>query len=66
MGIVFGAAVSARGADSTIEVGVAARVITPDGPIWLAGYAARKHPSEKVDSPLMVQAVAVKSGAECA
>ena len=48
------------GAESTIEVGVAARDITPEGPIWLAGYAARKHPSEKVDSPLLVQALAIR------
>ncbi len=47
-----------------LEVGLSARDITPPGPIWLAGYAARKHPSEKVDSPLMVQAVAFKGGDE--
>jgi neutral ceramidase len=51
-------------AGPSMEVGVAARNITPEGPIWLAGYAARKHPSEKVDCPLMVQAVALRSGAE--
>ncbi|MFO1497676.1 MAG: neutral/alkaline non-lysosomal ceramidase N-terminal domain-containing protein [Verrucomicrobiota bacterium] len=45
----------------TIEAGIAARNITPRGPIWLAGYAARNKPSEQVDSPLMVQAVALRS-----
>jgi hypothetical protein len=44
-----------------LEVGIAVRNITPDTPIWLAGYAARKHPSEKVDSPLVAQAFALKS-----
>ena len=47
-----------------IEVGISVRDITPEGPIWLAGYAARKHPSEKIDSPLMVQAIAFKGGNE--
>ena len=47
-----------------LEAGLAVRDITPEGPIWLAGYAARKKPSEKVDSPLLVQACALKSGDE--
>ncbi len=44
-----------------LEVGIAVRAITPEAPIWLAGYAARKRPSEKVDSPLLVQALALKN-----
>src|SRR5882762_10748016 len=57
---------SLRAAESAplIEVGISVRDITPEGPIWLAGYAARKHPSEKIDSPLMVQAIAFKGGNE--
>src|SRR5437016_314734 len=57
---------SLRAAESgpPLEVGISVRDITPEGPIWLAGYAARKHPSEKVDSPLMVQAIAFKGGDE--
>lgn len=51
---------SVRGA-SEFEVGVAVADITPPGPIRLAGYAARKHASEKVDSPLLVQAFAVRN-----
>src|ERR1041385_9151415 len=35
-------------AAETIGVGIAVRDVTPDGPIWLAGYAARKRPSEKI------------------
>src|SRR5438046_10280537 len=56
---------SLRAAESAapIEVGISARDITPEGPIWLAGYAARKHPSDKVDSRLRVQAMAYKGGA---
>jgi hypothetical protein len=49
-----------------LEVGLAKRDITPEGPIWLAGYAARKKPSEKVDSPLLVEAIAFRgSPASC-
>src|SRR5437867_6388229 len=62
--LIVGVPVRLRGAASRLEVGIAARDITPDGPIWLAGYAARKRPSERVDSPLMVQAVAFRGGAE--
>jgi neutral ceramidase len=47
--------------EPSLEVGIAVRDITPDGPIWLAGYAGRKRPSEKVDSPLVAQAFALKS-----
>lgn len=57
------AATPNRAAESglALEVGIAARDITPEGPIWLAGYAARKRPSEKVDHPLLVQALAFRS-----
>jgi len=63
---LLGAGLAAPGVetDPSIEVGIASRDITPAGPIWLAGYAARKRPSERVDSPLMVQAVAFRGGAE--
>ncbi len=46
---------------STPEVGLAVRDITPDLPIRLAGYAGRKRPADKVDQPLMVQALALKN-----
>src|SRR5438128_1586902 len=64
--VLTGALLPVRGAETVaiLEAGLAARDITPDGPIWLAGYAARKHPSEKIDSPLMVQCVAFKGGDE--
>src|SRR5438105_9752161 len=37
-----------------LEAGVAVRDVTPPDPIYLAGYAARNHPSERVDIPLVV------------
>ena len=45
----------------TLEVGVAVREITPETPIWQAGYAGRKKPAEKVDQPLMAQALALRN-----
>ena len=47
--------------DSTPQVGIAVRDITPELPIPLAGYAARKRPADKLDCPLLVQAVAMKN-----
>jgi len=47
--------------DSTPEVGIAVRDISPELPIRLAGYAGRKQPAAKVDHPLVVQALALKN-----
>jgi hypothetical protein len=54
--------VNARAAvpGGVMEAGLASRDVTPDGPIWLAGYAGRKRPSDKVDSPLMAGACALR------
>lgn len=62
LAFVLGASFSARSLAAEIEVGVAVRDITPDQPIWLAGYAARKRPSERVDHKLLVQAMAFRTG----
>jgi len=43
------------------EVGIAVRDITPDSPIRLAGYEDRKRAADKVDQPLLVQALALKN-----
>lgn len=40
-------------------VGVAARDITPDGPMWLAGYASRTAPSAAVDQRIRAKALAI-------
>jgi hypothetical protein len=47
--------------DSTPAIGLAVRDITPEVPIRLAGYAGRKRPADKVDHPLLVQALALKN-----
>jgi len=54
---VLRAADAAPAAD-TVKVGVAAIDITPDGPIWQAGYAARTKPSEGIEHPIFVKAIA--------
>jgi hypothetical protein len=53
----------ARAATTTLNpaVGVAIRDITPDVPIRLAGYAGRRRPADRVDHPLLVQALAFKN-----
>jgi neutral ceramidase len=47
--------------NSTPEVGLAVRDITPELPIRLAGYAGRKRPADMLDQPILVQAVALKN-----
>src|SRR5262249_5101438 len=56
----LGPAPPCAGADEAfgLKAGIASRDITPDGPIWLSGYASRNHASEKVAQPLQVGAVA--------
>ena len=58
--LVLLAAVSAFGAD--FRAGVARLDITPKGPIWMSGYADRKHPSEGVIQPLYAKALALDDG----
>lgn len=44
-----------------VEIGLAVRDITPELPIRLAGYAGRKRPADKLDHPLLVQALALRN-----
>jgi len=59
--LVVDSRAAAPPSETTLEAGLAVRDITPDQPIFLAGYAARRKPSESVDSPLVVQALALRS-----
>jgi neutral ceramidase len=43
-----------------MRAGVARVEITPQGPIWMAGYASRNHPSEGVRVPLWARALAIE------
>jgi hypothetical protein len=51
---------SAAGFAAEYKAGVARVDITPQGPIWLSGYADRKHPSEGVLQPLAAKALALE------
>jgi hypothetical protein len=44
-----------------MRAGVARVEITPRGPIWMAGYASRNHPSEGVRLPLWARALAIET-----
>src|SRR6266481_7497977 len=46
---------------ASLKAGVARADITPSGPIWMSGYAARTHPSEGVLAPLWAKALAFES-----
>src|SRR6476620_3046272 len=50
----------ARPADAPWKAGVATVAITPDGPIWMAGYAARNKPSEGTTQDLFAKALALE------
>jgi hypothetical protein len=47
---------------SATEAGLAVRDVTPEVPIRLAGYEGRQRAADKVDQPLLVQALALKNG----
>jgi len=42
------------------KAGAASAVITPEGPIWMAGYASRNKPSEGVAQDLFAKALAIE------
>jgi neutral ceramidase len=46
---------------ATLKAGVARVDITPRGPVWMSGYAARTHPSEGVLNPLWAKALAIET-----
>lgn len=58
---VVGLALDTLADSALLQVGIAARDVTPQGPIWLAGYAARTQPATNTDTPLLVQAMALKN-----
>ena len=49
------------GLAADFRAGIGRVNITPEGPIWLSGYAARKHPSEGVLADLWAKALALES-----
>src|SRR5262245_24729522 len=45
------------------KAGVASRVITPDVPMWMAGYGNRDHPAEGTQQDLTINALALEDTA---
>lgn len=60
--VANGAISAGEGAAGHWRAGVASRVITPPGPIWLAGYAARTAPSSGVELDVRAKALAIDDG----
>jgi hypothetical protein len=60
--IVGNSAVRPAAAQTTWRAGVSSIDITPETSLWMAGYAARKQPSEGVALPLRAKALALRSG----
>jgi len=54
------AATFARAAEEQFKAGVARKAITPSGPVWMSGYAARTHASEGVIHNLWAKALALE------
>ena len=46
----------------SLKAGVGRIDITPAGPIWMSGYAARTHASDVALMPLWAKALAIESG----
>jgi len=42
------------------KAGISKEIITPDGPIWLAGYSSRTHPFDGILADLWVKVLAVE------
>jgi neutral ceramidase len=53
----------AQPVDAPWKAGVATATITPDGPIWMAGYAARTKPSDGKIHDLSAKALALEDAA---
>ena len=55
-----GLALAATSAAADFQAGVGRTLITPQGPIWMSGYASRNHPSEGVLHDLWAKALVVE------
>lgn len=57
---VISGSAAAQAPNTPWKAGVATTTITPDGPIWMAGYAARNKPSEGKVQDLFAKALALE------
>ncbi len=53
-----------RAADEGWQVGVAKAAVTPEQPMWMAGYAARKRPAEGKTTELWAKAIVLQDSQE--
>lgn len=58
--VLFGSVALAQKPKSDWSAGVARIVITPDQPVWMAGYASRTKPSEGATHDLYAKALALR------
>lgn len=58
--LFFAVQVGAAASPHDFKAGIGRVKITPEGPIWLSGYAARNRPSEGVLHDLWIKAVALE------
>ncbi|WP_255171414.1 hypothetical protein [Natrononativus amylolyticus] len=56
----MGASNAARERATEWEAGTATRVITPEQPLWMAGFAARDDPADGVETDLHAKALAIR------
>jgi len=49
-------------AGAGLRAGAGRADVTPDGPVWMSGYAARTHPSDGAATRLWAKALAIESG----
>ena len=55
-----GLAVTGASVAADLKVGVGRGVITPQGPVWMSGYASRNHPSDGVIHDLWAKALVIE------
>ncbi len=60
LAVALGWSCAARAEEADWRVGLAKAKITPEAPIWMAGYASRNKPSEGVLADLYAKAMAVE------
>lgn len=58
-----GPSLGAPTSSSPFKAGAASRVITPDVPMWMAGYGNRDHPAEGTQHDLTINALALEDSA---
>src|SRR5204863_1771083 len=61
--VSFPKSAAAQALETPWKAGIAKTVITPEGPIWMAGYAARNKPSEGKVQDLHAKALALEDAA---